>query len=77
MTTENAFTAMNSTNKRVRFEAPTSARTGSPSTMINAVNQSPKGCAILSIRTFSMTLRKQYRPFTQIDVKKHSIKQDR
>jgi len=56
---------MNSTNKRVRFEAPTSARTGSPSTMINAVNQSPKGCAISSIRTFSMTLRKHLSPIVQ------------
>ena len=65
MTTENASAVMNSTNKRVRFEAPTSALTGSPSTMNNDVNQSPKGCAISSIRTFSMTLRKHLSPIVQ------------
>ena len=63
MTTENAPSTMTSTNKRVRFEDPTSANSNaSPSTLKTTVNLSPKGYTLSSIRSFTVTLRQHLSP---------------
>ena len=62
MTTETAPGAMNTTNKRVRFEDPTSAPNDSPSQQTVNQNQSPKGLALSLIRAFTVTLRKHLSP---------------
>ena len=72
MTSENASNAMNTTNKRVRFEAPTSALNDSPSTLSKWTNQSPKGCAISSIRTLVVTLRQHLSPIVQQAAESHT-----
>jgi len=72
MTSENAPDAMNITNKRVRFEAPTSALHGSPSTLSQVTNQSPKGCALSSIRNFVVTLRHYLSPIVQQAAESHT-----
>ena len=72
MTSENASNAMNTTNKRVRFEAPTSALNDSPSTLSKGTNQSPKGCALSSIRTFVVTLRQHLSPIVQQAAESHT-----
>ena len=63
MTSEIATSVMNSTNKRVRFEEPTSNTTiHSPSTKDQSTNQSPKGVALTLVRTFVKSLRKHLSP---------------
>ena len=64
MTTENAPSELRSTNKRVRFEAPTSAPNGSPSIQSSS-NMSPKGLALSLIGTFTATLRKHLSPIVK------------
>ena len=65
-TTENASDAMTSTNKRVRFDNSTSAQLNDlPSSMKNTVNLSSKGCALTSIRSFTVTLRQHLSPIIQ------------
>ena len=71
MTSENAPDAMNTTNKRVRFEAPTSTLNDLPSLMNKKTNQSPKGCALTSVRTFVVTLRQHLSPIVQKSAESH------
>ena len=65
MTTENASSELRSTNKRVRFEAPTSALNVSPSIQSTSPNQSPKGLALALISTFTVTLRRHLSPIVK------------
>ena len=62
MTSESATDAMNNSNKRVRFEEPSPMPSNSPSTTVQATNQSPKGVALTSVRTSVMSLRKHLSP---------------
>ena len=71
MTSENAPDAMNTTNKRVRFDAPTSAPNDLPSLIIKTNNQSPKGCALTLARTFVLTLRQHLSPIVQKSAESH------
>jgi len=65
-TTENASDAMTSTNKRVRFDNSTSAQLNDlPSSMKNTANLSSKGCALTSVRSFTVTLRQHLSPIIQ------------
>ena len=65
MTTENAPSELNSSNKRVRFEDPTSAQNDLPSLESVSSNQSPKGLALSLVRTFTVSLRKHLSPIVQ------------
>ena len=62
MTTENAPSELRSTNKRVRFEDPTSAPNVSPSIQSTSANHSPKGLALSLVGTFTVTLRRHLSP---------------
>ena len=71
MTSETASDAMKNTNKRVRTEEPTSALQGLPSTTHVSTNQSPKGCALTSVSTFAVTLRRHLSPIVKKAAESH------
>ena len=71
MTDENASSVTNSTNKRVRFgETPlTTNDLTSPSN--DSANLSSKGCALLSARTYAVTLRRHLSPIVKKAAESH------
>ena len=72
MTSETAPNAMTNANKRVRIEAPTSIINDPPSTLrVSSTNQSPKGCALTSVSTFVVTLRRHLSPIVKKAAESH------
>ena len=53
---------MNTTNKRVRFEEPTTPPTNMPKLTTKNATLTPKAASIQSVRAFSETLRKHLSP---------------
>ena len=71
MTTEIAPGAMTTTNKRVRYETTNSNPNDLPSTPSVSANQSPKGCALSSVRSFTVTLRRHLSPIVHKAAESH------
>ena len=71
MTLETAPDTMRNANKRVRIEAPTSALDDPPSTLHVSTNQSSKGCALASVSTFVVTLRRHLSPIIKTAAESH------
>ena len=71
MTSEIASDTMRNANKRVRIEDPTSAHDDPPSTPHVSTNQSSKGCALTSVSTFVVTLRRHLSPIVKKAAESH------
>ena len=71
MTPEIAPGAMTTTNKRVRYETTNSNPNDLPSTPSVSANQSPNGCALSSVRTFTVTLRRHLSPIVHKAAESH------
>ena len=72
MTTENASDVIASTNKRVRFETPSSTPMDLPSIKrILGINKSPKGYALTLASTFAVALRQHLSPIVQKAAESH------